>query len=216
VVTRSHASITDPARVGELLRAIDGYIGQPATAAALKLAPLVFVRPGELRAADWSEFDLEAARRADEKLRARSCWCAHIIDLQNPRIGDSVPSTSRCAPADRLEPHVLPRRGHHNFLLLRLAEVSHRRAFARARAKLGVIGSSAPSAHRPAVLRRLQAFYIFVENRLTARQVNPNCEAAAARSVRKSLRKFPIRKDKRPPLNIRKKWRSKCLSSCAH
>jgi integrase len=61
VVTRSHASITDPARVGELLRAIDGYIGQPATAAALKLAPLVFVRPGELRAADWSEFDLDSA-----------------------------------------------------------------------------------------------------------------------------------------------------------
>ncbi len=61
VVTTSHASITDPARVGELLRAIDGYVGQPATAAALKLAPLVFVRPGELRAADWSEFDLDSA-----------------------------------------------------------------------------------------------------------------------------------------------------------
>jgi len=61
IVTRSHASITDPARVGELLRAIDGYVGQPATAAALKLLPYVFVRPGELRAAAWSEFDLEAA-----------------------------------------------------------------------------------------------------------------------------------------------------------
>jgi integrase len=61
VVTRSHASITEPARVGELLRAIDGYEGQPATHAALKLSPLLFVRPGELRAADWSEFDLVQA-----------------------------------------------------------------------------------------------------------------------------------------------------------
>jgi integrase len=61
VVTKSHASITDPARVGELMRAIDGYVGQPATAAALKLAPLLFVRPGELRAADWSEFNLANA-----------------------------------------------------------------------------------------------------------------------------------------------------------
>ncbi|HTW37557.1 MAG TPA: integrase arm-type DNA-binding domain-containing protein [Steroidobacteraceae bacterium] len=61
VVQRSHAAITDPVRVGELLRAIDGYIGDPATRAALKLAPLVFVRPGELRAAEWCEFNLEGA-----------------------------------------------------------------------------------------------------------------------------------------------------------
>jgi integrase len=61
IAPRSHPAITDPARVGELLRAIDGYTGDPATIAALKLAPLVFVRPGELRAAEWREFDLEAA-----------------------------------------------------------------------------------------------------------------------------------------------------------
>lgn len=54
----SYAAITDPRGVGALLRAIDGYVGQPATAAALKLAPLVFVRPGELRAAEWAEIDL--------------------------------------------------------------------------------------------------------------------------------------------------------------
>ncbi len=46
--------------MGELLRAIDGYSGQPATEAAFKLAPLLFVRPGELRAARWQEFTLEA------------------------------------------------------------------------------------------------------------------------------------------------------------
>ena len=61
VKSRNFASVTEPARVGELLRAIDGYSGQPITALALKLAPLVFVRPGELRGAEWSEFDLDGA-----------------------------------------------------------------------------------------------------------------------------------------------------------
>lgn len=59
-VVRNHAAITEPRAVGELLRAIDDYQGQPATAAALKLLPHVFLRPGELRAAQWSEIDLEA------------------------------------------------------------------------------------------------------------------------------------------------------------
>jgi integrase len=61
VAQRSHPAIIEPARVGELLRAIDGYVGDPSTVAALRLAPLLFVRPGELRGAQWSEFDLEAA-----------------------------------------------------------------------------------------------------------------------------------------------------------
>ena len=59
--TTSFAAITDPRRFGQLLNAIDGYEGQPATMAALKLAALVFVRPGELRAAEWKEFDLTEA-----------------------------------------------------------------------------------------------------------------------------------------------------------
>lgn len=59
VVVTNHAAITEPNRIGELLRAIDGYQGQPSTAYALKLAPLLFVRPGELRGARWSEFELE-------------------------------------------------------------------------------------------------------------------------------------------------------------
>jgi integrase len=58
VRSKNFASVLDPVRVGELMRAIDGYTGHPVTALALKLAPLVFVRPGELRAAEWSEFDL--------------------------------------------------------------------------------------------------------------------------------------------------------------
>ena len=57
----SRAAITEPSRLGELMRAIEGYRGDPATCAALKLAPLVFVRPGELRGAEWREFDLDAA-----------------------------------------------------------------------------------------------------------------------------------------------------------
>jgi integrase len=59
--TQHHAAIIDPAKVGKLLRALDGYDGQAATAAAaLKLAPYVFVRPTELRAAEWSEITLDA------------------------------------------------------------------------------------------------------------------------------------------------------------
>ena len=55
------AAITDPERLGELLRAIKGYKGGPVVRAALKLAPLLFQRPGELRGASWAEIDLEAA-----------------------------------------------------------------------------------------------------------------------------------------------------------
>ena len=55
------ASITDPRGVGGLMRAVRGYHDSLVTRVALQLAPLLFVRPGELRAAEWSEFDLEAA-----------------------------------------------------------------------------------------------------------------------------------------------------------
>jgi integrase len=55
------ASITDPKGVGGLLRAIDGYHGALMTRCALRLAPLTFVRPGELRKAEWAHFDLVTA-----------------------------------------------------------------------------------------------------------------------------------------------------------
>ena len=55
------AAIVEPNAIGELLRAIDGYKGSFVTKCALRLAPMVFVRPGELRNAEWSEFDLDAA-----------------------------------------------------------------------------------------------------------------------------------------------------------
>jgi integrase len=52
------ATIVEPNAVGALLRAIDGFEGQAVTRHALKLAPLFFVRPGELRKAEWAEFNL--------------------------------------------------------------------------------------------------------------------------------------------------------------
>lgn len=62
VVSKSRAAITDPTKVGDLLRAIDAYQGSLVTKCALRLAPLVFVRPGELRKAEWSEIDLDVAQ----------------------------------------------------------------------------------------------------------------------------------------------------------
>ncbi|XAH21629.1 integrase arm-type DNA-binding domain-containing protein [Xylophilus sp. GW821-FHT01B05] len=59
--SRHFAAITEPQQTGELLRSIFGYTGHPTTTAALKLSPLVFVRPGELRTAEWAEIDLNAA-----------------------------------------------------------------------------------------------------------------------------------------------------------
>ena len=61
-IPESHfAAITEPKQAGELMRSIFDYTGHPCTVAALKLTPLVFVRPGELRTAEWAEVDLDAA-----------------------------------------------------------------------------------------------------------------------------------------------------------
>lgn len=56
-----YGAVTEPAKAGELLRSIDGYEGSGITKLALQLAPHVFVRPGELRHAEWSDIDLEQA-----------------------------------------------------------------------------------------------------------------------------------------------------------
>ena len=58
---KHRAAITEPKALGPLLRAIDGFEGQPTTRAALQLMSILFPRPGELRAAEWSEFDLGTA-----------------------------------------------------------------------------------------------------------------------------------------------------------
>lgn len=59
--TRHFAAITDPDKLGALLRAIEGFDGTPQVRAALRLAPLLLVRPGELRRMEWAEVDLDSA-----------------------------------------------------------------------------------------------------------------------------------------------------------
>jgi integrase len=87
VVTKNRAAITEPSRVGELMRAIDGYQGDAATCAALKLAPLTFVRPGELRGAEWREFVLDGPepewRIPGERMKMGEL---HIVPLSRPAI----------------------------------------------------------------------------------------------------------------------------------
>lgn len=82
---KHHAAVTDPARMGELLRAIDGFSGQPVTLAALRLAPLVFVRPGELRHAEWAEIDLAGAiwRIPGDKMKMNA---AHLVPLSTQAV----------------------------------------------------------------------------------------------------------------------------------
>ncbi|MHB8744615.1 MAG: tyrosine-type recombinase/integrase [Sulfuricaulis sp.] len=84
-IERHHPTITEPKRVGELLRAIAGYSGSHITRAALQLAPLVFVRPGELRKAEWSEFDMENAewRIPAHKMKMKA---VHIVPLSTQAV----------------------------------------------------------------------------------------------------------------------------------
>lgn len=80
-VKKTHmAAILEPQAIGGLLRAIDGYSGSLVTKSALRLAPLVFVRPGELRQAEWTEFDLDAAEWniPAEKMKMRQ---PHLVPL---------------------------------------------------------------------------------------------------------------------------------------
>lgn len=77
---KHHPTITNPKEIGGLLRAIDGYEGMFVTKCALKLAPLLFVRPGELRHAEWAEFNFSDAewRIPAEKMKMR---IMHIVPL---------------------------------------------------------------------------------------------------------------------------------------
>ena len=75
-----HAAIIEPGAIGGLLRAMDAYNGSLVTKCALRLAPLLFVRPGELRHAEWAEFDLDAAQWniPAEKMKMRE---PHLVPL---------------------------------------------------------------------------------------------------------------------------------------
>jgi len=72
------ASMTDPTDVGPLLRALWSYPGTPQVVAALKLAPMVFVRPGELRRARWADIDLDTA---EWRFMASKTGQPHIVPL---------------------------------------------------------------------------------------------------------------------------------------
>ena len=83
--THSYAAITDPAKVGQLMRAIADYDGQRTTHAALRLAAYLFVRPGELRGAQWEEIDLDNAewRIPAERMKMRE---QHIVPLSRQAV----------------------------------------------------------------------------------------------------------------------------------
>ena len=77
------AAITEPKKVGPLLVVLDGYQGSPIVRAALQLAPLTFVRPGELRKALWSEIDFDNAewRIPGPRMKTRQ---PHVVPSQSP------------------------------------------------------------------------------------------------------------------------------------
>lgn len=92
VPTRHHAAIIEPKRVGELLRAIADYKGHAVTRAALALAPLVFQRPGELRKAEWSEFDLAEgvwsipSERMKRTKDGKASGMSHLVPLSTQAV----------------------------------------------------------------------------------------------------------------------------------
>ena len=94
------ASVTEPAQVGPLLRVLHGYQATPVVMTALKLAPLVFVRPGELRKARWADIDLEAGE-----------WRYVASKTKQPHI---VPLATQAVELLR-ELHPLTRRGEYVF-----------------------------------------------------------------------------------------------------
>jgi integrase len=94
------ASVTDPTKVAGVLRALDSYEGTLTVRCALRLAPLVFVRPGELRHAKWADIDLEAA---EWRYTVTKTDTQHIVPL------------SRQAIEILTELHPLTGRGHYVF-----------------------------------------------------------------------------------------------------
>lgn len=88
------AAVTDPTQVAEVLRAIEGYEGTlTVRCALLRLAPLVFVRPGELRHAEWADIDLDAA---EWRFTVSKTKTPHIVPLSHQAV-----AILREAPIDR-------------------------------------------------------------------------------------------------------------------
>ncbi|WP_022947685.1 tyrosine-type recombinase/integrase [Methylohalobius crimeensis] len=97
VKTRHMAAPTDPVRVGDLLRVIDAFSGSPVVSVAIRLLPLVFVRPGELRTMKWEDLDMEAAewryttsKTGTEHLVPLSGQAVELIEEIRPLTGHLV------------------------------------------------------------------------------------------------------------------------------
>jgi len=99
--TKHFSSLTEPEEVAKLLKAIYGYQGSPIVSAALKLSALLFVRPGELRAARWEDIDLDAAewRYITSKTQTQ-----HIV----PLAGQVVELLEDVRPYARKSQYVFP------------------------------------------------------------------------------------------------------------
>jgi integrase len=84
---KNFPAITDPARLADLLRAFDRYKATPVVRAALRVAPIVLLRPGELRFAEWSEINLDEAlwtvpaARMKRELRGKLLGAPHLVPL---------------------------------------------------------------------------------------------------------------------------------------
>lgn len=107
--TKNRAAITEPKLVGELLRAIDDYQGTFVVKCALRLAPLVFVRPGELRQIEWSEIDLDKAdwNIPAERMKGwtrKGITSAHLVPLS----GQAVAILSELYPLTGRGRYVFP------------------------------------------------------------------------------------------------------------
>ncbi len=91
-IAKHFAAIVDPVEAGAMLRAIDGYTGQPATVAALKLSALFFQRPGNIRAMEWAWVDLDAklltvpAKEMKSSLHQKLNGKAHLVPLATQAI----------------------------------------------------------------------------------------------------------------------------------
>ena len=108
------AAITDPRRLGELLRACDNYAATPVVRAALKLAPMLLLRPGELRFAEWPEIDLDTAMwtvpamRMKRELREKLQGAPHLVPLPKQAVAvlrELQPLTGRSRFVFRGERH---------------------------------------------------------------------------------------------------------------
>jgi integrase len=108
------AAITDPKRLGELLRACDGYAGTPVVRTALRLVPMLMLRPGELRHAQWSEIDLDEAtwtvpaHRMKREKAGKADGPPHVVPLSSQAVAafrELHPLTGHGALVFRSERH---------------------------------------------------------------------------------------------------------------